>query len=88
MTKPLYVRLSRIEDSPFSGYEKFEWLFGESETECTRAIVSKEEVLEWLEKLGGEDDYIELVNGNFKANRASRARLAEYLEMILEGTEI
>lgn len=82
-TKALYVRLRGFEDS-----DKYEWLFGESENECTREIVSKEEVLSWIEKLRGEDDYIEVVNGNFKAGRASRARLVEYLEMVLEGTEI
>lgn len=83
MTKPLYVRLRGLED--FSG--EYEWLFGETEQECTRAIVTKKEVQDWLDKLRGSDDYIELVNGNFSANRASRARLAEYLEMVLDGIE-
>lgn len=86
--KPFYVRLRAVEDSPFSGYNRYEWLFGESETECTRTIVTKEEVEEWIEQLGGEDDYIEIVSGNFTANKASRARLLEYLEMVLDGTEI
>jgi len=88
--KPFYVRLRRCK--PLSEIiqesEEYEWLFGESETEATQTKVSRKEVQNWIDQLHGPDDYIEVVTGNFTTNAASRARLAEYLEMVLDGTEI
>ena len=77
MTEKVHLRLRLIPDS-----EKFEFVFQDKTSEA-----SLDEVRQWIEILKQKKDRVQLGNVTMEADLATRKRVVEYFEIVLESAE-